>query len=331
MTMPSAAVPVRDGFTLIELLTSVTIALALCVLATSAFLHVRGEFDRIHVRLQMHNSARFLYQAMSEHISALQQDAAFWVETTADGGTGSGLVSITFLKGKTDEHEYEGNNGNLVNGGQDYAIYDNRCCDLHWCSWQWRQKDSAIYTGTNTPPREFGVTTPWPGAQVSYGAGQSDNDFMNMPQPLVQATPYPGPFPPGSGIIPGSSQAALSGNRLGTNDFVNDISDYQDLQNQMSPVIRNVTSCIIELVLADGSVVDADNTKNQTLPFDGAFVDGHTSVAADGTTPYLKRPRLIRVLVDMTDPVTKLSQSFSFSFQPPGLLPLVNETGKPVP
>jgi prepilin-type N-terminal cleavage/methylation domain-containing protein len=313
------------GFTLIELLTSVSIALVLSVLATTAFLHVRSELNRIQVRLQMHNSARFLYQSMSEHFSAMQQDAAFWVETTKDDGTGTGMVSITFLKGKTDEHEYEGSNGNLFNGGQDYSIYDNRCCDLAWCSWQWHQGDSAIYTGTNSPPHQFSINTPWVGPTVTYGAGNGNAYFVNMPQPLVQATPYPG------APNPGSSQAALNGNRLGTTDPVNDLSDYQDLAKNMSPVIHNVTACTLELVMADGTVVDANDGTTMTLPCDGNFIDGHTAASSDGTLPYLKRPRLIRLLIDMTDPVTKISQSFSFSFQPPGLLPLVNVTGSVIP
>jgi hypothetical protein len=316
------------GLTLFELLVSVTIALALSVLATLSFLQIRGVLQRMQVRLEMHNSARFLYQNLSEQLAALQQDGALWLESTQNDGSGDGMVSITFLKGKTDEHDFQTMNGDYIAGTQN-GTYGNRCCDLDWCSWRWDQKRAALYMGTTSPPRQFLLMNSWKGPNGDYqgfewGAPSSDM-FINMPQPLQQGVPYPQAVPPGS------SKAALSGNRYGTNDTQKDLSDYQDLQNQMGPVVRNVTNCVIELVLSDGTVVDADDTQNRTLPYDGNFVDGHVSVASDGNYPFKKRPRLIRLLVDMTDPVTGVSQSFSFSIQPPGVLPTSYPAGNPVP
>jgi Tfp pilus assembly protein PilE len=325
VTRPSAANRASQGLTLIELMTSVTIALALSVLATVCFLQVRAVLQRMRVRLEMHNSARFLYQTFAEQMAALQQDGAMWVETTQDGGSGTGTVSITFLKGKTDEHGFTTNNGNLNTGGEEFSVYQNRCCDLDWCSWRWDQSHAAIYLGTTSPPHQFPITTSWPGPNGDYNFGIGNVYFMNMPQPLEQAVPYPKALPPTS------SQAALNGNRYGSPDYQNDVSDYQDLQNQMAPVIRNVTKCVIELILSDGSVIDADTSQSQTQALDGNFVDGHCSVAADGNFPFKRRPRLIRLLFDMTDPRTGISQSFSFSFQPPGMLPSSYPSGKTIP
>lgn len=318
----------RSALTLIELLTSVAIALALSVLATVAFLQVQRILLRTTVRLEMHNSARFMHQSLSEQCGALQQDAAMWLESKQDDGTGSGQVSLTFLKGKTDEHGYTTTNGSHI-GGEEYGIYQNRCCDLEWSRWRWDQRQGALYAGASSPPREFRLTTSWAGPNGDYGRDAGGNypgnvTFMQMPQPLRQAVPYPAAIPVGS------SQAALSGNRYGSPDLTADASDYQDLTNQMAPVMRNVTRCVIELVLADGSVVDADTSQDRTLSFDGNFVDARVASLAGGA-PSKRRPRLIRLLADMTDPVTKVTQSFSFSFQPPGMLPTIYPPGSAVP
>jgi Tfp pilus assembly protein PilE len=312
---------VRDGITLIELLTSVALGLVLSVLATVSFLQVRGVLQRAQVRLEMHNSARFLSQALSEQFAALQQDGAMWIETTKNDGSANGFVTITFLKGKTDEHDYTTSNGNYWNGEQN-AVYQNRCTDLAWSSWKWDQKKAILYTGTNSPPRQFFIQSPWSGPQGNYQGIW----MANMPQPWRSATPYPAATPIGS------SSAALSGNRYGSPDTTHDFSDYQDLLNQMSPVVRNVTGCVFELILDDGSVVDADVTQTRTLPLDGSYVDAHaTADSGSSSFPFKKRPRLIRLLIDMTDPVTNISQSFSLSFQPPGMLPLSYPVGSPIP
>ncbi len=334
MTPPDRrGIPPRSGLTLLELLTSVSIGLMLAVLATVSFLQVRGMLERIRIRLDMHSSARFLYQNIAEQFSSLQQDGAYWIETRKNDGSGDGQISITFLKGKIDEKGFMTRNGSMTTPGEAYGYYMNRCCDLNWSSIRWDQARSALYMGCSSPPHQFRLNSTWVGPQGDYSYGGQTNQwgngcdayFINMPQPLQQAVPYPAATPTGS------SQAALSGNRYGSPDLINDLSDYQDLQNQMGPVVRNVTSCVIETIMSDGSVVDADIAQDRTLPYDGSFVDGHVSAAADGTYPYKKRPRLIRLLVDMTDPVTHVSQSFSFSFQPPGLLPSTFPAGNPIP
>ena len=53
--------------------------------------------------------------------------------------------------------------------------------------------------------------------------------------------------------------------------------------------------------------------------------------AQDGIQPYLKRPRLIRILADMRDPQTGVTQSFTFSFRVANVLPLAYGAGKVIP
>ncbi len=313
--------PRRQGMSLIELLTSVAVCVVLSTLATVVFLQVRGVLQRMHVRLDMHNSARFIHQQLSEQLAALQQDGAMWLESTKDDGSGNGQLTLTFLKGKMDEHDFTNSNGGMWNG-ETNGVYKTRCTDLTWSCWHWDQKHAVISSGTTSPPRQFRITTPWNGPNGNYQSAW----MVNMPQPLQSATPYPQAVPAGS------SQAALSGNRYGSPDLTNDISDYQDIQNHLALAIRNVTGFTVEMILNNGTVVDAGVSQSKTIALDGSYVNADaSSPASNGVYPYKLRPRLIRVLLDMTDPVTGISQSFSFSFQPPCMLPLAYPTQGPIP
>lgn len=309
------------ALTLIELLTSVAIGLVLTVLATVSFMQIRKTLQRVHIRLEMHASARFLFQEMSESVGSLQQDGAMWLETTHDDGSQNGIVSLTFLRGRVDEKGNLSNQGDYVPGEQ-YGGSEGRCSDLAWCCWKWDQHRQILYTGENSRPHQFRVVPDWNGP---YGFGHNSQPFLYMPQPLRLANPYP------TAAAAGSSQAALSGNRYGSPDFLNDLGDYQDLQQQLAPVLRNVSNCVLELVLADGSIVDGDVSQDRTVALDGCYVDGRGFVDNYGSQPYRKRPRLVRILVDMRDPVSGVTQSFSFSFQPPGPLPLQAPQGEQIP
>ncbi len=314
----------RAALTLVELLTSVSIALALCVLATVSFLQVRALLERMHTRLEMHNSARFVYQSLSEGLGSLQQDAALWLESTQDSGARDGMVQLTWLRGRVDEHGFTSNMGDIW-GGEEFSVYQNRCTDLAWCGFKWDQKRGILYSGMNRQPHQFHMSISWSGPNGDYGGGNGPY-FLYMPQPLRQSVPYPLAAPATS------SQAALSGSRYGSPDTIDDISDYQDLHNQMAPIARNVSNCVIELVLADGTVVDGDVTQSRIANIDGCYVDG--SPIADpnsGDIGYRKRPRLVRLLFDMTDPVNGVTQTFSFSFEPPGMLPATYPTGSSIP
>ena len=320
MTAPNARL--RLGMTLIELLTSVTIGVVLATISTVAFIHILKAQTRLLSRLEMHNSARFAYQSMSEEFSALQQDGALWLETTADNGSGNGLVCVTFLHAMLDEHGFT-TNSQRWQGGEIDAVYQNRCSDLNWCCWRWNQQARTLATGVNSLPRQFRINPSWVGPAGDFGS--TGCWFVNMPQPLRQAMPYPQVAPIGS------SQAALGGNRYGSTDNTNDLSDYQDLSNNLSPILHDVVGFHVEMLLSDGSVVDADNTQTQTLGYDGVLVNGQCLPALNGVQAYLKRPRLIRVLIDMQNPLTGVTQSFSFSFRSANVLPLTYGAGKSIP
>jgi hypothetical protein len=276
-------------------LTSITIGMALAVLATTAFFQVQAIMRRTEARLRMHNSARFLYQALRSDLLALQQDGAMWIETSQDSGAGDGDVRLTFLRGKQDTMDYDVAYG--------YGAYNSVITDLVWTQWKWDQRHRALCCGSSTPVRTWNVGVDWiaPGPlQVNF----KNHHFRNMPQPQRVA---------------GTNAATtLDSNRYGSPD-PHDIGDYADLAPRVTPVARDITRFDLEVVLNDGSTVRADTSAARTVPLDGCYVDARDP--ATGTKPNLRRPRLFRVRFEMTDPELKLTQSFSFSFRAPSPLP----------
>ncbi len=324
MSADPAATPatrLTSALTLVELLTSVALALLLSVLATTSFIQTRRVLLRMEAESAMHQSARFLYQSFNDSVTALQQDGAMWIESTADSGSGDGTVALTFLKGKADEHDNTAFSDDYTPGEQ-FGINMTRCTDLTWTAWRYDQKRRLLLTGTSSRPRQFKSSVPW-GTKLQY-----QNAWLaNMPQPLQSAAPYAALSPQNS------AQAALSGNGYGTGDAVHDLSDWQDLCNNMAPAIRNVTACVFEVILNDGTVVDASTAQSMTRAIDGCWVDGNPTRTGsqNQNTPFRQRPRLIRILVDVNDPATGVQQSFSFSVQPPGMLPISYPTLGPIP
>jgi hypothetical protein len=286
------------GYTLIELLTSIALGMMLSVLATSTFFQVRAVLRRTLARLEMHNTARFVYQAFQQDIAAMQQEGALYVETRADSdpdappgdGRHDGQIRMTFLRGKIDNVDFTSDDdGVLLNS------------DLVWTQWRWDQRGAMLSTGSSSRSRTWDALSHWRSPQGRDFGGHS---FAMLPQPRRSA---------GAG-----AQARLDDNAFGSGD-PSDVGDYGDLAQQVLPVTRNVRGLELQIVLNDGSLIVADGNTTRAVALDGVFVDGR--VPASGTRPHLRRPRLFRLRFELNDPETKLTQSFSFSFQAPAQLP----------
>jgi len=288
----------RQAFTLIEVLTSLALGIVLTVLATSTFLQVRAILRRTQARLEMHNSARFIFQALHSDLLCMQQDGAYFIETTMDANPGlptgdakhTGQVRLTFLKSKIDNNNYDAHNDlNLLN------------TDLVWTQWSWQQSISALCNGTSSTSRYWQENGSWKKAGLDYAAGKY---FLNLPQPRRAAGT--------------DAKTTLNNNTFSSGDS-QDIGDYDDLTNNLHPVSRGITSFVLEVVLADGTVIDPSIATAASYPYDGDYVDGH--VPTTQTQPFLKRPRLFRIRFDITDFELHFTQTFSFSFPAPGSLP----------
>lgn len=283
----------RRGFTLVEVLVSIALGMTLSGLCLATFLQLRSTVRRAHARLELHNAARFLQHTLAHELAALQQDAALWIETKRDSGAGDGSIRLTFLKAKTDNADFTFD--------LDYGAYTSMLTDLVWAQWSFDQRLRALSTGASSTYRQFNVGVDWIAAP---GRNFRDHRFRSLPTPRREAGP--------------DARTVLDRNRWGSPDPA-DIGDYTDLERRSAPVMTGVVSVVFELVLEDGTTVRADTTADQTIALDGCFVDAR--VPAAGTRPSRRRPRLIRVLVELVDRGTGLTQPFSFSFQPPAQLP----------
>jgi type II secretory pathway pseudopilin PulG len=296
----------KRGFTLIEVLISLVLCMTLTVLATTAFFQVEKLVRRTESRLEMHNSLRFLQRTASEDISALINGSAVFLTSTtstaASGDPANAVVSLVFMRGRMDPQDFP--------MGEEYGLYMRECSDLTWVEWRWDQRRKALLRGVNQRTRQFRATKSW----VGTDANGTSRDFYNSdPNQTRRFYQLPQPWRVASGGL----DTVLNRNWWGTGS-PQDIGDRDDLTGQLSPVLQNVTACSIHLLLADGSEVAADGSVNSASDLDGTFVDGAVPTIAP---PTAKRPLLIRMRIEMTDPTNGLVQSFSCSFQPPGLLP----------
>jgi hypothetical protein len=286
-------------------MTSITICLMLCGLATSIFFQVRAIMKRTQARLELHNSARFLYEAMRRDVMALEQEGACFIESTADAQPGlppgdprhTGEVRLTFLRGRVDNQDFD--NEDDMNAPRS---------DLVWTQWRYDQRLTALSTGSSTRVRYWNHWDHWvDNANHDFGnAPWSGHTYMAMAQPRREAG--------------AAAAATLDDNRF-DKAYDGEIGDYKDLMGQMAPVARNVAAFELEAVLVSGKVVHVDVDATKETALDGVFVDGRVPAGPASRQPHRQRPVLIRVRFDLVDAETRLKQTFSFSFQPSAALP----------
>jgi type II secretory pathway pseudopilin PulG len=296
------------GFTIVEVLVSITICLALCGLATSIFFQVRAIMRRTQARLELHNNARFLFESMRRDLMAMEQEGAFYIESTIDqhpelpvgDPRHTGEVRLTFLRGRVDNQDF---NPDDDGGGSPRS-------DLVWTQWKFDQHITAICTASSSRARWWRNWSSWiDGAGHNFGQvnqWRAGHLYMGMPQPRRVAGP--------------DAATTLDDGRF-DKAYDGEPGDYKDLTGNLGPVARNVTAFALEAVLADGRVVAADVGSTKATALDGEFVDGRVPTGGPARQPHRHRPRLVRVRFDLTDADTRLTQTFSFTFQPSTALP----------
>ena len=290
----------RAAFTLIEVLISLAVAVTLTVLATTSFFQVQKLVRRAELRLDMHNSMRYLQATASEDVSDLLNGCAVFLtakaSTAAPGEKPNATVSLVFVRGRQSPQDFP-----LT---EQYGLYLRKCSDLSWVEWRWDQRQQVLKRGMNQRVRGFTAGKAWaaPDGNGSMRDLQTRR-FYQLPQPWRSAD--------------ADVDAVLDRNRWGTGDAT-DLGDRQDLEQQLSPVLQRVSSCAIQLVLADGTMVDADGAVDRATGIDGLFVDGSVPAVAP---PSQRRPVLVRLRIELSDATSGLVQTFSCSLQPPGLLP----------
>ena len=293
------------GFTLIEVMISVSISLLLVVLATTAFLRLERLVRRTQARLDMHGSMRFVHANLGQDLTACINGSAMFLtarpSAAAAGDPPDARVCLVFMRGRLDPQDFP---LTYLDNGAHFTD----ASDLTWVEWRWDQRRRQLLRGVNRSSRQFTSQAP-----LNFGTpyDYSGRRFLQMPQPRRDAT--------------GGPDTGLNQNSWNTGS-PDDLGDRQDLEQQMTPMVGNVTACTFQVVPQDGSApVTADGSVQVPhLPllapplanpgyYNGAYVDG-TGMPAD-------RPAIVRMLIEITDPTTHLVQTFSWSFQVPGLLP----------
>ena len=276
------------GFSLVEILVSISIMAFLLTVGTQAFVQVRTFTKRMQAKQTMHNSARVIFEQLRNNVSSLEQSAAMYLVSHNGSGLEPKGIELVFLRGKLDHLDFTRK--------ENFGDYSVGVTDLVWSRWSWDAATKAFKTSASSPNRMFQLGTSWTNGGIDY----KNQYFANLPCPRRVA-----------GIGP----AVLNENAYGTGDL-RDIGDYQDLLNNAVPLATTCTNLRIELVLHDGTTVNVDGSSNVVYAYDGVLVDASLSPALS------KRPRLVRMLIELTDTTSHLVETFSFTVQAPGLLPL---------
>jgi prepilin-type N-terminal cleavage/methylation domain-containing protein len=279
----------RRGFSLVEILVSISLMAFLLTVGTQAFVQVRTFTRRMQAKQELHNTARIVFEQLRGDLSAVENSAAVYLVSHDGSGPDPKGVELVFLRGKLDHldftrHDY-------------YGHHQTGVVDLVWARWAWDAQAKTLAVGASSPSRLFRLSRSWTSGGIEY-QGQW---FANLPSPRRVA---------GLG-----GPAVLDANAYGTGD-PQDVGDYQDVVANSVPIARPCTAMRIEVVLQDGTVLSVDGSGNAAHALDGVLVDGSVTPAIG------RRPRLVRVMFDLSDDSAHLTESFSFSVQTPGLLPL---------
>lgn len=277
------ASPRTTGLTLVEVLVSTTLVTFLIAMATAGFMQMRNLSRRVEARQQLHNTARLYYERMSWELSCLMQGAAFFATST------TGSVELVFMRGKPDNTDF------MLDSGLGASA--DTLTDQLWTRWSFSTADGQLTLAANRPSRWFNMTTTW----TSGGYNFYDKKFRNLP--TLQRT-----------VVGGSAAATLNANAYGSGDLL-DIGDYDDLDENCTAIAAHCTAFAVQIVCHDGSVHDVSDATNASFACDGQYVDGR------GGATVAARPRLIRTRIELADPGTGVSESFSFSFLAPALSP----------
>jgi type II secretory pathway pseudopilin PulG len=305
------------GFTLIEIMVSLSIAMILVTVVTSAMVTTRRMVQRGQALLEMHQRSGLLFMQLQARIGMMQQHGALVAFAN------NSQVGLLWLRGKEDYNDWD----------TSWFKWNEDTTDMLWELWVWDKSDNTLRVATTAFNRSF---TPVPGSLHFNGIDYSNGQFLNLPQPrrVLNHNDWAGSlddnqlFPnlaataAASAVISASPSHASLATPL-------DVGDWGELQRKMQPTLTNVSDFGICLVQHNGNTQTFTVGANNTLVLDGVRCDALTThdanhdgvidtgdAAADAIGG---RPVLVRFRWTMVDPVTGLSVPFTFSLQAPSL------------
>lgn len=169
----------RRAFTLIELLVSVTIGMALIAMAWAGFRQTLEFTSRARVRVELHNSARFVYERLYAGFSGMQPSCSAYLKVeaptaAADPDPHDGRITLIF--------------GGSIVDAQDFRIGVGAGPDILWRAVRWSKPKPGLDAATGKLVERPGAlaiaqsTFPARGTSpgVAWGTGTNDNANMSM-------------------------------------------------------------------------------------------------------------------------------------------------------
>ena len=324
----------RRAFTLIELLIATALAMALAAAATSAFYQIRSMVQRREALLGLHRAAEMVHQQTMQRTCQLAQHAALVADarTPSAGAPRAGLPTLwlCFLRAREHTNEW---GVNMDAQGKDRWRALNT--DLTWELWEYRPEERTLYAATNAATRWFnsGTLVRTEGTATQNLQGKN---FVNQPRPRRTLA---GP----------DWWRTMDDNRLfpktGTWDASDasrdDVGDFSDLRRNLIPLLVDVAALDVQLVghagaLATASAAWAGGSATAStspaapwlcpgLRLDGQVRDGASLPPSDAawnwaTTEAVQRPRLLRLRLTLREPVSGVTQVFTFTSKLPALV-----------
>ncbi len=314
----------RPGFTMVEVLVAVSLSMLMVSVAWTLFSQTQRVAKRTQARLQLHASAKTIYESLRRDLLAMQQSCALWLESKASPTS----IDLVFMTAPMDEAGYQ-----MKGQWSNVAV-----ADLVWTRWRWDGVRHRLESARNMTSRT------WPIDQASDGIPSNPAapaEVLDSGISSARFWPQPRRFTAGDAV---SGTAGLDGNRwqLATAGGAavgsgRNLGDWSDLEQRLGPVCTGVQSCTIELVQAGktaaGAVrtVHADGSADLSFCSHGIRMDGvasrNVSDAPAAITGFAdeigERPAVLRISFVLVDAPTGISLPFSFSIALPGpaLLP----------
>lgn len=312
------------AFTLVELMASIALSLLLVAGAWTMFSQVQRLAKRTQARLQLHATAKSIYETLRRDLGGLQHSCAIWLRSPGPGADGlPGQIDLVFMTAVTDEQGFL-LAGNAVAGDN----FVENTTDLVWSRWSWTGGVPAGVVGPSAAGRLLhacnATVRDYRRRQVDTAVPTKAGVTYGILGFYKYGTPY-NPQPRRS--TPGDDPQRLDDNRWAFSERAGlNLGDWSELEERLAPVQGRVTDCRIELVLhgddAAGSIrtVACDGSAASSFCAHGVRLDGLTSAAMglSARDEIADRPSILRLSFTLQDPATGVSQAFGFSFALPG-------------
>lgn len=303
------------AFTMVEVLVAVSLSMLMVAAAWSLFSQTQRIARRTQARLQLHASAKNIYESLRRDLLSLQQHGALWLreDSTIPG------FDLVFLGSAMDEAGYQ------MKGAWDNVAV----ADLVWVQWRWNSAKQRLESARNLTARTWSIDPAIDGTAVNPDP-LSGGETLGMGSGKFERAVY---WPQPRRYTTGDLIAGLDGNQwrlqTSTGGLVGEgrnRGDWGDLKSRLGPVCAHVEACTIELVKAAGGVFSVDGSANRQFCAHGVRMDGvasrNVTAPAAATVGFAdeidERPALLRISFVLRDAATGVSMPFSFSVALPG-------------